>query len=132
MESSIYVGATDTDNENYLILKISLDVDKPGEVIVETVYKNENSRIIALEVDPEENSGLYYLDDEEKLVQLYDTLEGKCMVQNIYDLSVHRMDDVIKDFEENYRWSSILVDNRTVTIRERTCSLTTNFHWDIL
>ena len=42
------------------------------------------------------------------------------------------MEEHITDFEQNYQWSSIHIDNRTVTIRDKTFSLRTNFSWAIV
>ena len=44
---------------------------------METVQTYENERLVALEVDPEEEGYLYCLDDEQKLVRMYDSGDGK-------------------------------------------------------
>ena len=49
---SIFVGAFMPESQNYKLLRISLSEDSPGEYNVSEVYKNENSGVIAYEVDP--------------------------------------------------------------------------------
>ena len=62
----------------------------------------------------------------------YDTLIGKCVIVDNYDLSVHNLEEVLEDFERSQKWASILVDDRTITIKNRTYSLATNFSWCIV
>ena len=62
----------------------------------------------------------------------YDTLMGKCVIVDDYDLSAHRLEEVLEDFERSQKWASILVDERTITIKNRTYSLATDFSWCIV
>ena len=50
---------------------------------------NENTRIVAFEVDTEDDSYIYFLDDEKLLYHLENQEEGKCKVNLIHDLSCH-------------------------------------------
>ena len=56
---------------------------------METIYQNENFKFVAIEADPEECNFLYVLDEEQKLHHLLDSGEGRCLVQNTSDLSIH-------------------------------------------
>ena len=49
-----------------------------------------------------------------------------------YDLSAHKLEEVLDDFERSQKWASILVDDRTITIKNRTYSLATDFSWCIV
>ena len=81
-------------------------------------------------MDTEDNNHLYYLDDEQKLVKLFDWQTEKCTVDSVIDLSIHpKMEEAIKKFDRNYPWASLLIDNRTLTISNLTVSLTTDFSY---
>ena len=80
------------------------------------VFDSPNAKIVALEVDPEDNNYLYFLDDEQHLIHLQTLPDEKCLDNRVYDLSVHKIQELVENFDQNNLWDSILVDNRTVTI----------------
>ena len=57
--------------------------------MTEDIYVNENTKIVAFEMDTEDDSYLYFLDDEKLLYHLENPEEGKCKVNLIHDLSCH-------------------------------------------
>ena len=78
------------ESQAYKLLRVSLNEEAPGECLVDEVYKNDNSCVIAFEVDPEDNNHIYILTDEQQLVHMrYDTLEKKLVLAENYDLSAH-------------------------------------------
>ena len=82
-------------------------------------------------MDTEDDSCLYFLDDEKQLYHLENPIEGKCKVNYLHDLSHHnQIEDNIEDLDLNNPWCSIHIDNRTVTILDKTYSLRTNFSYD--
>lgn len=57
------------------------------------------------------------------------TMDGKLAPEHIYDLSVHKIDDLLQNFRDNSNWDSILIDSRSVTICDNTFSLNTDFSY---
>ena len=61
MEDFLYCLVYKSDSEDNKIVKISLAND---EVVITEVFVPQSAKIIALEIDPEDNESLYALDDE--------------------------------------------------------------------
>lgn len=57
--------------------------------------------------------------------------EGKWVISNTYDLSVHKIERLLHNFAAHMPWQQIVVDNRTITIMNRTYSTNTNFSFSI-
>ena len=90
------------ESQAYKLLRVSLNEEVAGECKVDEVYKNENACIIAFEIDPEDNNHIYILTDEQQLVYMrYDTLENKLVLVDNYDLSAHKLEEVLQDFEQS-------------------------------
>ena len=87
MESSLIYACINAETGENRLTKITIDVNKPEDCKTEPIFVNENSKIVAFEVDTEDNQFLFFLDDEMKLYHLENELVGKCKVDIIYDLS---------------------------------------------
>ena len=125
MEDHLYCLAYKSDTEDNKKIKIAI---QDNDVAVCTCFIPQSAKLIALEMDPEDNEYLYCLDDEEKLQHLQITVEGKLIPDKFFDLSVHQVETLIESFKEG-SWDSILIDNRSVTIKGYTFSLNTNFSY---
>ena len=49
----------------------------------------------------------------------------------MYDLSVHDLHEAIQSVKKNYRWSSIQIDSRQITLGDKAYSLMTDNSYDI-
>ena len=65
MDSSVICGAFNPKSQDYCLLKVMVNEERAGEVLMEEVHTNENAKIIAFEVDPEYPGYFYSLDDEQ-------------------------------------------------------------------
>lgn len=109
-----------------MVQRVSLE---DGECQITTVFDSPNAKIVALEVDSENNDYLYFLNDEQHLVHLQALPDEKCLDERVLDLSVHKIQELIENFDQNNLWDSILIDDRTVTIQSQTFSLNTNLNY---
>lgn len=113
MDGSLYLVAHKNDSDDTTIVKVEQEGD---EVVLNSVFAPQSSKMIALEIDPEDDEHLYALDDEQKLFHLLIDPDSKLFIDKVYDLSVHKIEDLIGSFHNNCPWDSILVDSRQVTI----------------
>lgn len=103
MESCLIFGSINYDTGENRLVKVQIDVNKPESCTTETLYVNENTRIVAFEMDTEDNQFIYFLDDERMLYHLLLPEEGKCRVDSVFDLTSHvQMEEQIADFEANF------------------------------
>ena len=96
MEDCLYCLAYKSDSEDNKVVKITIAGD---EVIVTPEFIPQSSKLIALEIDPEDNESLYVLDDEQKLTRLNITIDGKLALEMSFDLSVHNIEDLLESFK---------------------------------
>ena len=113
MDTSLYLLALKNDSDDTTIVKVEQQGD---EVVLDSIFAPQSSKMIALEIDPEDDEHLYALDDEQKLFHLLIDPDSKLFIDKVYDLSVHKIEDLIGSFHNNCPWDSILVDSRQVTI----------------
>ena len=55
MDSSLIFACSNSESGENRLIKISVDVDKQKTCLIEPIFVNENTRIIAFEMDTEDN-----------------------------------------------------------------------------
>ena len=64
MESNLIYACINQETGENKLIKVCIDQAKPESCITEAIYVNENTRIVAFEMDTEDDTCLYFLDDE--------------------------------------------------------------------
>ena len=70
MENSLIYGCMHNETGENKLIKVMIDLNKPESCKTEAIYVNENTRMVAFEMDTEDNQYLYFLDDEKQLYHL--------------------------------------------------------------
>ena len=92
------------------------------------IYESLSARIIAIETDPNNSESIFVIDDEQRIMIIIDKGEGKAIIKETIDMSIHSFEDELILLDQR-PFKTISLCSRVLTYQNYYFSLKTKIFW---